>query len=284
MAGYRHGGNNHMVKITYVWHDCFVVETKSAMFVFDYWLDADGTPAELPAVIASADRDKTLYVLVSHGHKDHYNPAVFSWASEFRDVRYVVSRDVMKRIRHVVSATSVYSGPKVAPERVTALRPGECFYAEGVRIAAFPSTDIGNSYIVEADGRRLFHAGDLNAWIWKDESTKAEVRKAMGDYRACLRDIHAYLEHASDRAIDYCFFPVDSRIGTDYFIGASIFVREFDVRKFFPMHFALGDEEERSRRRADALCFGLYANPERGEYIPLALPGASYADASASSL
>ncbi|MDE6391922.1 MAG: MBL fold metallo-hydrolase [Muribaculaceae bacterium] len=271
-----------MVKITYVWHDCFVVETESAMFVFDYWLDADGTPAEMPEVLASADRDKTVYVLVSHGHKDHYNPAVFSWVAAFRDVRYVVSRDVMKRIRHVVSATSVYSGPKVDPECVSALRPGERFSAGGVVIAAFPSTDIGNSYIVEADGHRFFHAGDLNAWIWKDESTEAEVRKAMGDYRACLRDIRAYLDHAADQAIDYCFFPVDSRIGTDYFTGASIFVREFDVRKFFPMHFALGDEEERSRRRTDALRFCLYANPERGEYIPLAWPGALYVDASPS--
>ncbi len=286
MAGYRHGGSNHMVKITYVWHDCFVVETESAVLVFDYWLDVGGRPSTVPGVLRSAGTDKPIYVLVSHGHKDHYNPSVFLWASEFRDVRYVVSRDVMKRIRHVVSETSVYSGPKVDPGRVTALRPGECFSAGGVVIAAFRSTDIGNSYVVEADGRRFFHAGDLNAWIWKDESTETEIRKSLGDYRACLRDIRSYLERAADAgsvagmAIDYCFFPVDSRIGTDYFTGASIFVREFEVRKFFPMHFALGDEEERNRRREDVLRFGLYAYPGRGEYIPLALSGSVYIDAS----
>ena len=285
-----------MVSITYIWHDCFVVSTPVAVLVFDYWLDTDGGAAAHPAFLDITDRDKPLYVLVSHGHKDHFNPDIFSWAADFPNVHYIVSKDVMKRIRHVVSATSAYSGPKVSPSQVTALRPGEEFSDGRVRVAAFPSTDIGNSYIVECDGRRIFHAGDLNAWIWKDESTEQEVRKALGDYLACLRDISAWLKAnpvstvpeamppvqgaaapVQDAGrIDFCFFPVDSRIGTDYFTGASIFVREFDVVRFFPMHFALGDEEERRQRRADALRFGRYANPARGEYIPLALPGSTY--------
>lgn len=276
-----------MVRITYIWHDCFVVETESAAFVFDYWLDSGGRRAVMPGEIAALDPDKPLFVLVSHGHKDHFNPSVFSWAARFSDIRYVVSNDVMKRIRHVVSSSSVYSGPKVSPDSVSCLRPGESLTCGDVVIAAFPSTDIGNSYMVETDGRRLFHAGDLNAWIWKDESDESEVRKALGDYRACLRDIRAWLAGASsgteaaDRsdAIDYCFFPVDSRIGSEYYTGARMFVREFDVRKFFPMHFALGEGEELERRRADALRFGLYADCSRGEYIPLAIPGSLFIDA-----
>lgn len=70
--------------------------------------------------------------------------------------------------------------------------------------------------------------------------------------------------------------PVDSRIGTDYFTGAAMLVRSIDVRHFFPMHFALGSEEEQRHRRRDALAFDLYANPDRGEYIGLASPYASF--------
>ena len=66
-----------MVRITYVWHDCFVVETESAVLVFDYWLDVGGRPSTVPGVLRSAGTDKPIYVLVSHGHKDHYNPSVF---------------------------------------------------------------------------------------------------------------------------------------------------------------------------------------------------------------
>jgi len=275
-----------MESVTYIWHDCFVVSTVSAVLVFDYWLDADGNANVMPGFLETIGRDKPLYVFVSHGHKDHFNPDIFAWAGGGRDIHYIVSRDVMKRIRHVVSGTSVYSGPKVSPSQVTRLLPGEEFVDDRIRAAAFPSTDIGNSYMVECAGLRIFHAGDLNAWIWKDESTGQELRKALGDYRACLRDISEWLKSnpcASGEdvmRIDYCFFPVDSRIGTDYFTGASIFVREFDVRRFFPMHFALGDAGERRLRRSDAIDFSLYANTDRGEYIPLALPGSTYVNAS----
>lgn len=269
-----------MSKITFIWHDCFVVETNAANFVFDYWLDADGKAADFPSFLQSLSPAKPLYVFVSHGHKDHFNPAIFGWAGRFREIHYFVSKDVAKRIRHITSETSVYTGPKVAPSSVTEMRPGNV-YADGIVTAlAFPSTDIGNSYMVEVGSLRFFHAGDLNAWIWLDESTPEEVNKAKGDYLACLREISSYLlEKGGDAKIDYCFFPVDSRIGRDYFTGAKIFVEKFNVCRFFPMHFDLGDDEERNRRRKDAIEFNFYANPQRGEYIPLVLNGSGYLSA-----
>lgn len=276
-----------MVRVTYIWHDCFLVETPSASLVFDYWLDGDALPAKMPREVADLPSDKPLYIFVSHGHKDHYNPAIFGWASRFADIRYVVSHDVSKRIRHILSPTSVYSGPKVSPERVWSLRRNESASDGRVSVFALPSTDIGNSYMVEVDGIRIFHAGDLNAWHWKDESTPEEINKAMGDYRACLRDVEAMLHNrAADAAcpcspdvIDYCFFPVDSRIGTDYFDGAQMLLRRINVRRFFPMHIAVDlDPETLQRRREDAMRVELYANPDRGEVIPLLTPHSSYTD------
>lgn len=258
-----------MVEIRFVWHDCFVVSTDECSMVFDYWRDDAGE-----SVLARLDRAKPLYVFVSHGHKDHFNPEIFSWASEFENIVYVVSRDVFKRMRHVLSPTSVYNGPRLSPGQVVPLRAGEEFGDSLVKVRAFPSTDIGNSYAVETSGRRIFHAGDLNAWLWVDVSTESEVRKAAGDYRACLRDIR----EAGITGFDYAFFPVDSRIGTDYFAGARMFVNEFDVARFFPMHFCLGDESEVERRRRDALRFDLYANTQRGEYIGLSKPGDIFLD------
>ena len=259
------------VKITYVWHDCFLVETPEAALVFDFWTDPLASPYAMPQALAALRRDLPLYVFVSHGHKDHYNPAVFAWASEFADVRYIVSRDVEKRTRHITGSGAAYSGPRIAPEAMIPLRPGQSWRDARIEVRACGSTDIGNSYLVTLGAHTFFHAGDLNAWVWKDESTDQEIRKAMGDYRAALRDI----PHVP---IDYCFFPVDSRIGRDYWEGASIFVREFEVGCFFPMHFSLGDDEERRIRLRDALRFDLYANPARGLYVPLAIPGSSFLD------
>lgn len=271
-----------MVKVSFIWHDCFVVETDSVNMVFDYWRDCDGNPEEFPGFLENLSKSKPLLVFISHGHKDHFNPSVFAWANRFENIRYIVSKDVMRRIRHIISPTSVYSGPKADSSQVTALRPGESFKSEYIGVHAFPSTDIGNSYLVEADGLRIFHAGDLNAWIWPEESTEAELKKAMGDFRACLREIKDYLisdvnsqGHSVGR-IDFCFFPVDSRIGGDYFTGARLFVHEFNVKRFFPMHFDLGDQAEREKRRWDAINFLKFANKERGEYIPLVLNGSYY--------
>lgn len=273
-----------MVDVRYIWHDCFVVRHAGVNLVFDYWREPPGgAPGQshdigkgYPAFLDGLDPDMPLYVFVSHSHKDHYNPEIFDWSSRFPKVHYVVSRDVMKRCRHIASATSVYAGQKIDPSQITALSPGETACFGDVTVAAFPSTDIGVSYLVGVGEKRFFHAGDLNAWIWLDESTEAEVRKALGDYRACLRDIGAFLDAhprgAAEYQIDYCFFPVDSRIGREYYTGARMFTEKLGVGRFFPMHFGLGDEEEQRLRMRDALRFEAYAVERTGEYIPLAVP------------
>lgn len=37
------------------------------------------------------------------------------------------------------------------------------------RITTFASTDIGVAYLLETDGLRIYHAGDLNWWHWEGE-------------------------------------------------------------------------------------------------------------------
>lgn len=271
-----------MTEVIYIHHDGFVVRLPDATLVFDYWRGDRGdaatgralsdisTGVPLPPGVTISS---PLYVFISHFHKDHYDPCVFEWAERLDEVYYIVSKDVMQRMRHILSASSIYNGPRPKPSRIICLRPGDVFNDGRVTVRAFPSTDLGNSYAVRLGDTAIFHAGDLNAWIWKDESTEQEVAKSLGDFRACLRDI----ENAGFTKFDMAFFPVDSRIGTDYFTGAKEFVHTFDVRRFFPMHFGLGDSNERAMRRADALRFDLYMNRSRGEYIGLTAPGDRYA-------
>ncbi|MDE7181251.1 MAG: MBL fold metallo-hydrolase [Muribaculaceae bacterium] len=263
-----------MIEITHTTHDGFIVSLPEATLIFDWWRGADYADGDkVPSLPDGVALRPPVYVFISHSHKDHYDPAVFSWAKECADIKYVVSKDVYKRMRHIMSETSVYNGPKLAPEQVACLHPGEVYEDAAVRVEAYPSTDIGNSYAVEAGGKSFFHAGDLNAWVWKDESTQQEINKAYGDFNACLRQI----EEGGRTRFDYAFFPVDSRIGRDYFDGAKIFVRRFEVGCFFPMHFGLGDAAERDGRRRDAMRFDLYMNPCRGRYIGLSAWGDRYA-------
>ena len=52
------------MKITYIYHSGFLVESADAYYIFDYYR------ADFPVT----DADKPVYVFVSHRHPDHYNP------------------------------------------------------------------------------------------------------------------------------------------------------------------------------------------------------------------
>lgn len=259
------------IKIIYIWHDCFVVRTETAVLVFDFW-KAPYQRGILPNPLMEIDRELPVYVFVSHGHKDHYNPVIFDWSKRFPNIRYIVSKDVMRRIRHVITPESSYKGIKVDASRIIKMGSDEIYSDEIIKIHSFASTDIGNSYAVELDGYSVFHAGDLNAWIWKDESTPQEVNKALGDYNAIITRISETFSR-----FDFCFFPVDSRIGTDYFTGAQMFLERFEIGTFFPMHYELGDNPESiAKLHRDASAFERYASVNCRRYI-ISAPYSVYA-------
>ncbi len=262
-----------MLKLTYIWHSCFVAETPAWAAVFDFWKDPMAEEGEPPLFLQELPESKPLYVIVSHHHKDHFTRTVFDWQKTHLKTRYVISHDVERSVRHFLRADSMYKGFRPDPESVVVLKPGESWSDDLVEIRAFGSTDIGNSYLLIASGKRIFHAGDLNAWVWKDESTPDEIAEAQRDFKAKI----APLEKLGGE-LDIAMFPVDSRIGRDYWEGASIFVRALNVKHFFPMHFSLGaDEAEQKRFALDACRFEYYANPDRGDYIALQKPYSAFA-------
>lgn len=261
-----------MKKLTYIWHDCFVYETPELMIVFDYWKDIKQSSDKTPLFIQNAVKTKPIYVLVSHHHKDHYSKQIFEWGKLFPNIKYILSKDVAKYTRHIINPESIYKGTRPTAESIVVLSEGDTYSDNLMTVKAYGSTDIGNSYIVSLHDQTIFHSGDLNAWIWKDESTEEEVKKALDDFESILEKIAIGHEK-----IDIAMFPVDSRIGSGYYTGAKIFVRKLDVKHFFPMHFGLGDTpEEQQKYQLDATCVDKYANPERGEYICLQSPYSSF--------
>ncbi len=269
-----------MLKVTYIFHSSFLVTTERCNVLFDFWKDPYG---KLPELI---DAEKPLYVVVSHFHKDHFNSEIFKFASLYPRIHYILSRDTAKRSKFFFSSTSTHTGPHLDPSLLSVLTPGESYVDNVLRIDAFGSTDVGNSYLLTTEGKRVFHAGDLNAWIWKDESTKEEVEQAITLFMKELDNLKETLnkdildEEKSNNAvlppqIDVSLFPVDSRLGTDYWEGAKLFLQTFRISTFIPMHYGLGSPEEQLKRRVDAAQFENYANPEYPtEYIgPLDIYG-----------
>ena len=207
--------------IWYLHHSGFAVETAGHFLVFDYYCDRpEGEARSLENGVVSPcqlDGDKKILVFVSHGHGDHFNRVIFAWQKDRSDIVYVLSNDIK---------------PKVEPSLPNSyfVLPYQQLCIDDVRIRTYGSTDAGVSFLVEVDGLRIFHAGDLNCWYWYYESTPEELKQ---DKESFEREIQ---KMAGER-IDIAFFPVDPRLKEYYHMGGEHFINQLRPDLFVPMHF-----------------------------------------------
>ncbi len=221
------------MKLIYIYHSGYVIEGDGFAILIDYYKDSGTTPGHGYVHEHLLQRPGRLYVLSSHFHPDHFNPEVLAWKEQKADIRYIFSKDILKR-RRAKADDGLW------------LRKGDEYADEHIRIRAFGSTDVGISFLIEAGGKRIFHAGDLNNWHWKDESTLQEAAAAE---KAWLHELEDVARAAL--ALDVAMFPVDSHMGSDFARGAEQFVDRIRVTLFAPMHFG---------ERYDSLpAFGAYA-------------------------
>ena len=145
------------MKVTYIGHSGFLLEWKDCFWLFDYY---EGN-IPIPSV------PKPLYVFSSHSHGDHFNPAIFSIAG-FSKICYILSHDIMKKAKRyetTVNADSIH----FMKARQKLLLPVEGVHKQ-LEIQTLPSTDCGVAFLVRYEGKLIYHAGDLNWWVWPGES------------------------------------------------------------------------------------------------------------------
>ena len=127
-----------------------------------------------------------------------------------------------------------------------------------ISVWALGSTDSGVSWIVEIEGKRIFHAGDLNNWyarflpeavpgetIYSEEFDEeidpiAHEKQYLGE----LKDIRKITD-----SFDVVMFPIDGRIGNGYTLGGRQFIERFKVGLFVPMHFVASGFESAWRMK-----------------------------------
>lgn len=202
-----------LLDITYYHHSGFSAALDDTLLVFDYWTGEHGElPFNKRVTPEFLGRYKEIVVFVSHEHPDHMDPEVFEWRKEF-PVTYIVSHDMPIGTR----------GKRMSPGDTLTL-------SENVKVRAFESTDLGVSFLVDLKGIRIFHAGDLNFWHWREESTLKEIEEADQDFRQAV-------EPLIGEPIDVAFFPVDPRQGRLFDAGANTFILSVKPRLLIPMHF-----------------------------------------------
>ncbi|MDD2798034.1 MAG: MBL fold metallo-hydrolase [Bacteroidales bacterium] len=207
------------MKLTYIYHSCFAIESEDFTILIDFFKDTEGDFNSGYVNQQLLTRNNRLYVLSSHSHHDHFSKKILKWRETRLDIIYILSKDIL--LCHKAKADDAYFIDKF-----------EIFEDDLLKITAFGSTDIGVSLLIEIDGKRIFHAGDLNNWHWKEESTPEEVESAEHYFLSELCDISTRISH-----LDVAMFPIDKRLGKDYMRGAEQFLSAIKTDLFAPMHF-----------------------------------------------
>lgn len=198
------------MKVTYIHHSGFLVETDRFCYLFDY------DKGRLPEMNTA----KPIFVLSSHSHADHYTPEIFPLlkASGMQQIRAVLSDDIEE--------------PAGVP--VLQAAPGKEYrLGERQKLTTFRSTDLGVAFLVEDDGELIYHAGDLNDWVWEEEDDAYNDRMTA-DYRREIQLLAKTLQH---RKIDAAFVVLDPRQEQDYARGLCWFLEHIPAKQVYPMHY-----------------------------------------------
>lgn len=220
------------MKVTYIHHSSFMAELEHAALLFDYF------EGEIPAV----EGDKPLFVFASHRHGDHFSRSIFDLEESRGNVTYVLSDDIWTRqVPEDLLGRTVFLGPG---EEVSLKDKA----GHPVDIQAFKSTDEGVAFLVSLEGRTLYHAGDLNNWVWEGEPEADNIRMSQR--------FHREMDRLAGRHIDVAFMLIDPRQEKDFFLGMDDFMRMVGADVVFPMHFW---EDYQAAARFRALpCAGAY--------------------------
>lgn len=198
------------MNVTYLHHSGFSVETETKVLLFDYYTEGGRKAYFDPAAYG----EKDIFVFVSHAHEDHYDRRILNWEN-LPHVKYVLSSDVRTELE--------FRG------EVLRVNPHESYDFGGIHIETLQSNDEGVAFLVKADGKTIYHAGDLNWWHWNGEPD---------DFNNDIeRSYTTEINRLKGEQIDVAFVPADLRLQDKYFWAVNYFLKTVGAKVLFPMHF-----------------------------------------------
>ena len=201
------------MRATYIDHSGFWIEGEHHRLLFDYY------QGELP----TPDPAKALSVFASHHHPDHYVAEIYRYGERTPGTRYYLGCDITLNAanRQKMCVTDeIFS-------RCDRMHKDDVLTRDGVTVRALRSTDMGVAFYVTCEGRHIYHAGDHNLWLWREDASFD---------RAQIDRFYEEIEKLRGLPIDAAFLPLDPRLGEEYWRGFDAFVRLLEPKIVFPMH------------------------------------------------
>ena len=152
------------MELVYIYHSGFALLGEKFTVIIDYYKDS--AENSLTGIVHGEllKRPGRLYVLSSHSHADHFNPEIFQ-VSGPKEIHYILSQDTRRYMRDRLSLPNLHF--MKAEESLALTEAGS---GKSLSVKTFHSTDCGVAFLVETDGKKIYHAGDLNWWVWPGES------------------------------------------------------------------------------------------------------------------
>jgi len=204
------------MKITYIEHSGFAVETENKILIFDYY------KGKMPEF----DKNKEIFVFSSHEHDDHFSFDIFKLLEKYENVTYILSKDIRKSYNKKFFEKRGVSGDVF--DGIIFMKDGESTEIKGIKVETLKSTDCGVAFVLEADGKNIYHAGDLHDWVWEGENPFSNI--------AMTNAYRAEIDKIKGRHFDVAFAVVDPRQEGDFYKGAQYLMENITADIFVPMH------------------------------------------------
>jgi glyoxylase-like metal-dependent hydrolase (beta-lactamase superfamily II) len=161
-----------------------VVNTGSALVLFDTGLSAEGTTAALAA--AGYTPDQIDVVVLTHMHGDHIGGLMTGDAATFANARYVTGQaefDAWSKTDNEGFNTKV----KPLADKMTFLDDGGSVASGITAMAAFGHTPGHMAYMIESDSKQLVLGADFaNHYVWSLANPDWEVKFDMDKTAAAV--------------------------------------------------------------------------------------------------
>lgn len=216
-------------KACYIAQSGFWIQMPSATLIFDWYLGS----------LPPTRKDKKVIVFISHRHGDHYNPDIFRIGAFRKDVMFVFGSDaktvdeIQREVDRKITENNLDDEDYITAKVMT---PGEKFSLKnpGITIETFDAskTDMGVSFLVEIDGKTIYHSGDLALIAAKapdniDSVNMAELGRGLADQ---------LFPALKGRKIDYAMLAMDPRFGTCGLLSLAAYLGCAEIKNFSPMH------------------------------------------------
>ena len=214
----------------YLGHSGFLLELESATLIFDWY------QGEIPPLRG----DKPVYIFASNINQGHFRPEIFGAVEQLPHAEIFIGYD------HSISEVDTFldSLPEKIQDHVSCFDGEARLYSENeeMLVSSITATENGVAFIVEIEGKTIFHGGtlylnqtaseeDYNKWYEKMKLEHPELNIADYDnyLEHCEDEFEKYTEKLKGRNFDYAMLPLEPKFGD---IGVRTIKRYMEVADY----------------------------------------------------